>query len=281
LANWIASKANPLTARVIVNRLWQHHFGKGLVATSSDFGATGERPTHPELLDWLANELTARGWSLKQIHRLIVTSTAYKQSAKGDAVGAKADPENALLWQFPRRRLDGEALRDAMLTVSGRLNLKAGGPGVFPEIPPELQKAAGAQWKVSSDPTERDRRSVYVFVKRNLRYPLFSLFDAPDRNETCSRRFATTTAPQALTLLNDAIVLGFARDFAARVSKETGNDPDKVVNRAFALALGRLPNSEEKQAMDAFLKKNKGTFAEATNDLCHVLLNLNEFVFLD
>jgi hypothetical protein len=220
-------------------------------------------------------------WSLKRIHRLIVTSTAYRQSAKGDNTGSKEDPENTLLWQFPRRRLDGEALRDAMLAVAGRLNLKAGGPSVFPEVPAELQKAAGAQWKVTADPAERDRRSVYVFVKRNLRYPLFSLFDATDRNETCSRRFATTTAPQALTLLNDAIVLGFAKDFAARVTKETGNNAEKIVERAFVVALGRPPGSEERQAMTAFLNNHKGTSAEATTDLCHVLLNVNEFLYVD
>jgi hypothetical protein len=305
LADWIASKDNPLTARVIVNRLWQHHFGKGIVATSGDFGVSGERPMHPELLDWLAGELVApsptpppggegplsppmggagglgqaQPWSLKHIHRLIVTSAAYRQSVTGEA-GAKVDPDNQLLWHFPRRRLDGEALRDAMLAVAGRLNLKAGGPSVFPEIPPEL-KAAGAPWKVTSDARERDRRSVYVFVKRNLRYPLFALFDAPDRNETCSRRFATTTAPQALTMLNDALVLGFARDFAARVTKEIGTEPEKVVDHAFRIAIGRVPKADERSTMLDFLKEHKGTSAEAVTDLCHALLNLNEFLYVD
>jgi hypothetical protein len=292
MANWIASKDNPLTARVIVNRLWQHHFGRGIVASSGDFGVTGDRPTHPELLDWLASELMSpsplageglgvRGdpWSLKHIHRLIVTSAAYKQSAKADA-GAKADPDNALLWRFPGRRLDGEALRDAMLAVSGRLNLKAGGPSVFPEIPPEL-KGAGMPWKVTADAKERDRRSVYVFVKRNLRYPLFALFDAPDRNETCSRRFVTTTAPQALTLLNDPLILGFAKSFAARAMKEAGTDPTKVIDRAYLLALGRAPKPAERDTMLAFLKDHTGTTDEAVTDLCHALLNLNEFLYVD
>jgi hypothetical protein len=190
------------------------------------------------------------------------------------------DPENKLLWQFPRRRLDGEALRDAMLAVSGRLNLTAGGPSVFPEIAAEL-KGAGAPWKVTNDPRERDRRSVYVFVKRNLRYPLFALFDAPDRNETCSRRYATTTAPQALTLLNDTIILGFAKDFAARVSKEAGTEPEKVVDRAFRLAIGRAPKADERETMLAFLKDHRGTSEEAVIDLCHALLNLNEFLYVD
>jgi hypothetical protein len=289
LAKWIASKDNPLTARVIVNRLWQQHFGHGLVRTASDFGAGGEKPTHPELLNWLASELAnpdrkvggdAQPWSLKHIHRLIVTSVAYRQGARGADAGATADPENKLLWQYPRRRLDGEALRDSMLAVSGQLNPKAGGPSVFPELPAELQKAAPG-WKPSADPAERNRRSVYVFVKRNLRYPLFALFDAPDRNETCARRFATTTAPQALTLLNDSIVIGFAKTFAARVTKEVGTDREKVIDRATVLALGRPPTTEERSAMLGFLKRHTGTAAEAVVDLCHALLNVNEFLYVD
>lgn len=279
LAEWIASKDNPLTARVIVNRLWQHHFGKGIAASPGDLGITGDRPTHPELLNWLAAELTAKDWSLKHIHRLIVTSATYRQSAKGDA-GAKIDPENALLWHFPGRRLDGEALRDAMLAVSGRLNLKAGGPSIFPEIPPELQKLAPG-WKTTADAAERDRRSVYVFAKRNLRYPLFALFDSPDRNESCSRRFVTTTAPQALTLLNDSLVLGFAKSFSARVQKEAGLSPEKVVDRAFLLAFSRPPTSEERATLLDFLKQHKGPFPDAVTDLCHALLNLNEFLYVD
>ena len=167
-----------------------------------------------------------------------------------------------------------------MLAVSGRLNLKAGGPSVFPEIPPEL-KGAGMPWRVTPDARERDRRSVYVFVKRNLRYPLFALFDAPDRNETCSRRFNTTTAPQALTLLNDRIVLGFAKDFAARVMKEAGSEPTKVVDRAFLLALGRAPTAEESATMLDFFKAHPGTTAEAVTDLCHSLMNLNEVLYVD
>ena len=216
---------------------------------------------------------------MKHLHRVIVTSNAYRQGARGDAAGAKADPDNALLWQFPRRRLDGEALRDAMLSTAGVLNPKAGGPSVFPEVPAELK--AGASWKVSESPSERNRRSIYVFVKRNLRYPLFALFDAPDRNETCSRRFVTTTAPQALTLLNDAIVLGFAKTFAERVLTDAGTDAGKVIDRAFTLALGRLPDSEERAAALAFVNGHKGPLPDAVADLCHALLNLNEFLYVD
>jgi Protein of unknown function (DUF1553) len=279
LAKWIASADNPLTARVTMNRVWQQLFGRGIVASSSDFGATGDRPTHPELLDWLATDLTANGWRLKRVYRLIATSSAYRQSAVADH-GLKADPDNQFLWRMPRKRLDGEAARDAMLAVAGRLNLKAGGPSVYPELPAELKKAAD-KWPVSADPAERNRRSVYVAVKRNLRYPFFSLFDSPDRNEVCARRFVTTTAPQALTLLNDAIVLGFAKTFAARVTNDTGTDADKVTDRVFALALGRAPTTEERAAVRAFLDKRGGVTDAAVADLCHAVLNLNEFLYVD
>ena len=165
-----------------------------------------------------------------------------------------------------------------MLASAGLLNVKVGGPSVFPELPAEIK---AANWKVSADPAERNRRSIYVCVKRNLRYPLFSLFDSPDRVETCSRRFVTTTAPQALTLLNDAIVLGYAKAFAARVVKESGTDPDKAIDRAFELALSRPPTSEELAAMRSFLKQHKGSLPDAVTDLCHSLLNLNEFLYVD
>jgi hypothetical protein len=282
LANWIASPKNPLTARVMVNRVWQQMFGRGIVASASDFGLTGNRPTHSELLDWLANDFVApadgRAWTMKRVYKLIATSAGYRQSARGADSGPKADHENSLLYQMPRKRLDGETLRDAMLAVVGTLNPKAGGPGVFPELPAEIQTGG---WKPSDDPAERNRRSVYVYVKRNLRYPFFSLFDSPDRTETCARRFVTTTAPQALTLLNDKIVLGFAKTFAARVTKDAGDDADKVIDRVFALALGRPPASEEREAMRAFLAKRGGVSADSVTDLCHAVLNLNEFVYVD
>ena len=278
LASWITDPSNPLTARVMVNRIWQGHFGKGIVATPSDFGVTGDRPTHPELLDWLADRFVRDGWSVKKLHKLIVTSTAYQQSARGDGAGMKADPANALLWQFPRLRLDGEALRDAMLMTAGLLNPKAGGPSVFPDLPVEIK--AGS-WKPSADSAERNRRSVYVSVKRNLRYPLFGLFDSPDRTETCARRFTTTTAPQALTLLNDSLILGYAKAVADRVLTDAGTDPARVIDSAFQLALSRVPTAEERKAARAFLERHKGSFSDATADLCHAILNLNEFLYID
>jgi hypothetical protein len=273
LSNWIADPKHPLTARVIVNRVWQHHFGVGIVPSASDFGVGGDRPTHPDLLDWLASDFVS-DWSLKRLHKLVVTSAVYRQGARG--ARNEADPDNALLWQFPRRRLDGEALRDAVLATAGVLNTKAGGPSVYPELPAEV-KSGG--WKVSADAAERNRRSVYVAVKRNLRYPFFSLFDSPERVEACARRFVTTTAPQALTLLNDEMILNHAKTFAARVTKDAGTDPEKVVGRAFELALARPPSSEERAALVAFLRNRPG--ADGVTDLCHALLNLNEFLYID
>jgi hypothetical protein len=288
LAEWIASKDNPLTGRVAVNRVWQQHFGRGIAAASSDLGATGEMPTHPELLDWLATELISpsplqgegsevRGtgkptpWSLKHIHRLVVTSAAYKQASQHSDTAAKVDPDNKLLWRQNRKRLDGEALRDAMLSVSGQLNPKVGGPSVFPELPAELREA-NKGWKASADPAERNRRSVYVAVRRNLRFPLFALFDSPERIESCSRRFVTTTAPQALALMNDASTLEVAKALATRA---------KTPEAAFALALGRKPTTEEQATVAEFVSAHSGTPAEALTDLCHSLLNLNEFLYVD
>ncbi|MBO0697405.1 MAG: DUF1553 domain-containing protein [Zavarzinella sp.] len=283
LANWIADPKNPLTARVIVNRVWAQHFGRGIVDSPGDFGSQGERPTHPQLLDWLATEFVNGGWSLKKLHRLIVLSDAYRQGSAFNATAAKADPNNDLLWRMNRRRLDGEAIRDAVLSVAGELNPKGGGPSVYPELPAEM-KASAAAWSVSPDAAERNRRSVYVYVKRNLRYPLFSAFDAPDRNEACSRRFETTTAPQALMLLNDKLYAEHARRFAERVTAEAGTDRDAEIEHAYLLALARRPTTDERTAAKRFLdtqSKKAGGPKEAFADFCHALLNLNEFVYVD
>jgi mono/diheme cytochrome c family protein len=303
LANWIASPENPLTARVMVNRLWHYHFGRGLVGTPSDFGAAGEQPTHPELLDWLATEFTKRGWSLKQMHRLIMTSATYQQSSGYNAASAKADRDNSLLWRYSRHRLEGEAIRDAMLSVSGELNPQMGGPGVMAELPKGI--TTRGYWKDTTDKQEGNRRSVYLFVKRNLRYPLFQAFDFPDTHEPCSRREVTTTAPQALMLMNDETVLRYAQALAGRVLNTAGSDRKAQVIQAYRLAFTRLPDAEEQKAALAFLERqaaliaSKRTEAEklvlpaylpkgadeasgaALVDLCHALLNSNEFVYVE
>jgi Protein of unknown function (DUF1553)/Protein of unknown function (DUF1549) len=283
LANWIADPKNPLTARVIVNRVWQQHFGRGIVASAGDFGAQGDRPTHPELLDWLANEFVSHGWSLKHLHRIMVLSDAYQQGSAFNSAAAKLDPANNLFWRMNRRRLDGETLRDAILSAAGTLNLKAGGPSVYPELPAEIKASSGA-WPVSSDSAERNRRSVYVCVKRNLRYPFFAEFDSPERSEACSRRFETTTAPQALMLLNEKLYVEKARQFAERVTREAGSDADAAIDRAYRIALSRLPTPPERTAARQFVEAQSakaGGAAEALADFCHALFNLNEFVYVD
>jgi hypothetical protein len=278
LADWLTRPGHPLTARVLVNRLWQHHFGRGIVATPSDFGAMGAEPTHPELLDWLAVELGARGWSLKAMHRLMVTSAAYRQSSRPDPAVLAADPENALLGRHALVRLDGEAIRDALLAVSGRLNRSLGGPPVFPELPAELTRLSsrGAIWPVSHRASDRDRRSLYVFLRRNLRYPFFEAFDRPDTNASCPRRAVTTIAPQALTLLNGALARDAARGLAARIARAAGPDPAARIRLAYLLAFTREPDSLELRLARDFLHRDP--------ELAHLglaLLNLNEFVYVD
>jgi hypothetical protein len=277
LARWLTNAGNPLTARVMVNRLWQGHFARGLVATSSDFGQMGDEPSHTELLDWLANEFIARGWSLKAMHRLIVTSAVYRQSSL--SAGARdSDPENRLLAHQNRRRLDGEAIRDALLSVSDQLSLKLGGPGVFPPLPPELTKLSskGEVWPVSGRLDDRCRRSLYVFVRRNLRYPFFEAFDRPDTNASCPRRPVTTIAPQALSLLNSPLSAEAAHALADRTWREAGADLERRVNHAYLLALGRLADPTERKLAGDFLASG-GSFS----DFCLALLNLNEFVYVD
>ncbi len=279
LADWLTRPEHPLTARVMVNRLWQSHFGRGLVATSSDLGRMGDEPSHSELLDWLAAELVARGWSLKAMHRLIVTSAAYRQSSRPRTSAAReADPDNRLLSGQNRRRLDGETIRDAMLAASGRINLALGGPGVFPPLPPELTKLSskGAIWPVSPREGDRCRRSLYVFVRRNLRYPFFEAFDRPDTNASCPQRPVTTIAPQALSLLNSPLSAEAAHALAALVESSAGSDVNSRIESAYLMTLSRRPDVEEKALASRFLASGS-TLA----DLCLALMNLNEFVYID
>jgi hypothetical protein len=263
---------------VIVNRLWQHHFGHGLVATPSDFGTMGSEPTHPELLDWLATELVARRWSLKAMHRLIVTSATYRQSSHDNPGGRAADPENTLLWRFNRQRLDGESIRDALLAASGQLNPEMGGPCIFPELPAELARLTtkGVAWPVSDHARDRNRRSLYVFIRRNLRYPFFEAFDRPDTNASCPNRPVTTIAPQALTLLNSHLASGAAQALATRVKREAGPDGAAQVERAYLLAFARSPDAEERRLAREFLAGG-----ETLGAYCRALLNANEFIYID
>ena len=218
LAEWLGSAENPLTARVIVNRIWSHHFGQGIVGTLDNFGKMGEKPTHPELLDWLAVEFMSRGWSIKQMHRLMMTSEAYQMSSQHqDAGDTEKDPDNQYLWRFRIQRLDAEIVRDAMMAASGALDLTMGGPPVFPHIPGEiLRSMSEGIWKKEEDGPRVWRRSVYVYRKRGLPFPMFEVFDLPDQNISCGRRNVSTVPTQALTLLNDEFVLRQSKLFADR-----------------------------------------------------------------
>jgi hypothetical protein len=273
LARWVASGDNPLTARVVVNRLWQHHFGRGIVPTPNDFGVRGERPTHPELLDWLATEFVASGWSLKPMHRLMLLSATYRQSTTVTPAARRGDPDNHLFSRRNRVRLEGEVIRDSLLSVSGRLNGAMGGPGVFPPVPAEALQGTQA-WKASPDPRDHVRRSVYVFARRNLRYPFLEAFDLPDSSLSCPKRERSTTATQALTLLNAADVSEAAKALAARVTTEARAEEDRVA-LAYRLALGRRPTAEEMRLAREFLRESP------LSELCRALFNVNEFVYLD
>ncbi len=255
LAEWLTGPDHPLTARVMVNRLWQGHFGRGIVATPSDFGTQGAAPTHPALLDWLATEFVARGWSLKAMHRLMVTSATYRQSSVASERTLDEDADNELFSRMFRRRLEGEAVRDALLAVSGELDLRVTGPSVFPDLPPGIETRGG--WTRSASASDRNRRSIYVFVRRNLKYPLFDAFDAPDTNTTCSERNVSVNAPQALMLLNSDLILDQARAFAGRVLAESPSRHDlgTLVERSYRLALARRPDPNELKRGVTFLEE--------------------------
>jgi hypothetical protein len=273
LALWIAGADNPLTARVMVNRLWQHHFGRGLVATPNDFGLRGERPTHPELLDWLATEFVARGWSLKQMHRLMLLSATYQQAGAVSPQARQVDPDNRLFSRMNRQRLEGEIIRDSLLAVSERLNGAMGGPGVFPPVPAEAVQGTQG-WKASLDPRDHVRRSVNVFARRNLRFPFLEAFDLPDSSLSCPKRERSTTATQALALLNAADVSEAASALAARVVA-TAKTEDERVTLTYRLALGRPPTAAELGLARDFLRESP------LSELCRALFNVNEFVYLD
>jgi Protein of unknown function (DUF1553) len=267
-----------LTARVMVNRIWHYHFGRGIVATPNDFGRMGERPTHPELLDYLANEFVSSGWSVKRIHKLILMSSAYRQASSDQNPAAREkDPDNKLLWHFSRQRLEAEEIRDAMLAVSGKLNSKAGGPSVIVPIDPDLVHALykPSQWAVTPDKTEHNRRSVYLFAKRNLHIPFMEVFDAPDAQVSCPRRESSTHAPQALEQLNGDFSNRMADAFAERLATEAGKDHARMVDLAYRLTAGRAPNVKEKQLALEFLK------TQSPREFALAMFNLNAFLYVN
>jgi hypothetical protein len=273
LAEWIVRPDNPLTARVLVNRLWQHHFGKGLVRTPSDFGLQGEAPTHPELLDWLACEFIDKGWSFKHMHRLMLTSATYRQSSRPSPDALTKDPDNRLVSHMNRARLEGEIIRDTLLFVSGRLNVRSGGPGVYPPIPAEAIEGAKG-WTASADPHDHVRRSIYIFARRNLRFPFLEAFDLPDSNLSCPKRERSTTAPQALALLNAGDVVAAAAALAACLVRDASTDGERI-HHAYRRILGRAPTPREVESATAFLKDSP------LSELCRALFNVNEFVYVD
>lgn len=326
LARWLADARNPLTPRVLVNRVWQHHFGQGLVRTANDFGTRGDAPSHPELLDWLAAELIRTGWRLKPLHRQIVLSSTYRQASDRSTSECKdahdadsnhslsqqpadapatMDPTNRFLWHFSRRRLSAEEIRDGMLAVSDRLNLRMGGPSVIVPVDPELVNLLykPEQWRVTPDTREHDRRTVYLIAKRNLRLPFLEAFDSPTLQSSCSQRTTSTHAPQALALLNGPFANEMARALADRLEREAGlrsNDatpsedrlptdnrkravsaedtrqtrPEWIVDRAFHLALGRPPNASELRLSLEFVRE------QPLSEFALAILNLNGFVYV-
>jgi hypothetical protein len=287
LANWIASPANPLTARVMVNRIWQYHFGRGIVRSSSNFGLQGDKPTHLELLDFLAVEFVRRGWSMKAMHRLILTSNAYRMSSRSNDKALSADPTNDLLWRFDMRRLTAEEIRDSILALSGTLNLKMYGPGVYTPIPREVlagQSMPGNGWGQSPFP-EQCRRSVYVHVKRSLLTPILESFDTAETDRSTAVRFVTTQPTQALALLNGDFVHKQAALFAEHVRREAGGEREKQVRLALTLATTRPPRDGEVrrgvELIDALRTKDGLSEEGSLKSFCLVVLNLNEFVYLD
>ena len=285
LANWITHPENALSMRTAANRLWLRHFGRPL-ASPQDFGTLGPPPTHPILLDWLATELPRRKWSLKSMHKLIVTSSVWKQASrdcgndKSWARRLETDGGNRLWSRQVRRRLTGESLRDALLVCSESLTARRGGPGVRPPLPREITATLlRNQWQASGDERDHRRRSVYLFARRNLRYPLFDLFDRPALAESCSQRSISTTAPQSLALLNSDIVAKAAKALAQR-AREEGGDPEEAIRICFSRALGRLPKTEEQTAALELVEKSE-PMELGLAALALALFNLNEFIYID
>ena len=299
LARWLIAKENPLPARVLANRVWQWHFGKGLVRTPNDFGVQGEPPTHPELLDFLAAELVASGWSLRHLDRLILDSATYRMASTSSAETATKDPDHRLLSRFPRRRLESEIVWDHLHAAAGTLNPKMFGPAVVPPVDPEVLKTLlNARWKVTEDPAEHNRRGIYLVVRRSLPLPLFETFNIAGSVESCPARQNTVVAGQALTLLNNDAIAEQARTLAGRLLREAADDPHAQVRRAWLLVFSRPATAAEETQAVAFLARRAAALGNARPPLvpigapasahggalaewCLALFNVNEFLYVD
>ena len=288
LAKWIASPENPMTARVMANRIWQYHFGRGIVRTSSDFGFQGSPPTHPELLDWLAAEFVEKKWSIKEMHRLMMRSSTYQMASSHNETAYEKDPSNDLFWKFNLRRLTAEEVRDSILAISGQLNKeKMFGPSIFSVLPKEVlagQSRPGQNWGNSSE-EERRRRSIYIHVKRSLPVPILSTNDSADTDNTCPVRFITTQPTQALGMMNSKFTNDQAKIFARTVRETAGDDRKKQVAAALGKVFQRNANEEEitrgLELIQALIDKEEATPESAFEMFCLMALNLNEFVYLD
>ncbi len=281
LADWLASPKNPLTARVIVNRVWQWHFGRGIVGTPNDFGKQGDPPSHPELLDWLATDFVEHGWDIKRLHRMIMTSDAYQRASGPNEADSKIDSENLYLWRMNRQRLEAEELRDSVLAVAGKLNLEMGGRPVVPPLTEDEMRGMWArdQWPASLDPNEQNRRSVYLYVKRSFPLPMFTTFDTPDSSVSCARRDVTTVAPQSLAMMNSDFMLEQAESFAEKMIAK-GGDTEQWIRNAWMEALGREPSNEEvDKAMALAAAETDPT--RGMRQVALLVLNLNEFLYVD
>jgi len=276
LAEWLASPGNPLPSRVWMNRIWRQHFGRGIVDSTSNFGVNGDLPSHPELLDWLALKFQSGGQRLKPMHRLMLLSNTYRQSSAVRQEALSIDPQNRYLWRMPVRRLEAEAVRDSILTITGALNREMGGPPVYPPVDASLRADTyqGINWPEGEDSPKTWRRSVYVKVKRSLILPALEVFDCPEITASVAQRNVSVTPTQALLLLNDPLIHRQAEVFAARLKKEAGDAPRQQVDRAYRVAFGRLPTERERSLALTFLQKR------SLPDFCHALLNLNELVYV-
>lgn len=283
LANWLADPANPLTARVMVNRLWEYNFGRGIVSTPNDFGRMGGRPSNPELLDYLANRFVEGGWQMKAIQRMILLSSAYRQASESpmEKIAAEKDADDSLVWKFSVRRLEAEEIRDSMLAISGRLNARIGGPSVMQPIDQDLVKMLKRPqyWVATKDKTEYDRRTLYMIYKRNLQLPFMGVFDAPDMQLSCARREQSTHAPQALELLNGQTSNDLAQSFADKLAKERPTPPARI-DLAWRLAIGRSPTAQEKTLAARYLAEEPGSPLRL-KELALAVFNLNAFLYVN